>query len=340
MTQAQMQVDPQPIWQIMTAFQHSAAYKTAIELELFTKIAEGNKTAADIATACGASGRGIRILADTMTVIGFLQKRDGEYSLKDVSAMFLDKKSPAYLGGAVEFIMSDAQRRGYDDLTNAVRKGGSQVKGDASLDPNSEMWVTFAKAMMPLMYPSAQAIAGHLGLPGDSSIKVLDIAAGHGLFGITVAQQYPNAQVYAADWDNVLTVASENAERMGVADRHHLIEGDAFDVAFGEGYDVALVTNFLHHFDAKTNTRFMKKVYDSLKPGGRAFTLEFIPNDDRVSPPGEALFALVMLAATPAGDAYTFAELKKICEDAGFTGNEHIPLAPMPQHLVISTKEA
>ena len=67
-------------------------------------------------------------------------------------------------------------------------------------------------------------------------------------------------------------------------------------------------------------------------------TLEFIPNEDRVSPPAEALFSMVMLAATPAGDAYTLGELVEMFENAGFNHNEHIPLPPMPQHLVISTK--
>ncbi len=206
------------------------------------------------------------------------------------------------------------------------------------MDPDSPMWVTFAKAMMPMMVPAAMGIANHLGYEKDAKLKVLDIAAGHGIFGIMVAQHYPHAEVYAVDWANVLTVATENANRMGVGDRHHLIPGSAFDVEFGEDYDVVLVTNFLHHFDAETCTNFMAKVYAALKPGGKAITLEFVPNDDRVSPPGEALFALVMLAATPGGDAYTFAELKKMCEDAGFGRNVHVPLPPTPQHLVVSTK--
>jgi SAM-dependent methyltransferase len=114
--------------------------------------------------------------------------------------------------------------------------------------------------------------------------------------------------------------------------------GSAFDVDFGNDYDVALVTNFLHHFDAETNTAFMRKINDALAPDGKAVTLEFIPNDDRISPPAEALFPLVMLAATPAGDAYTLAELTAMCEAAGFSRNAHIPLSPMPQHLVISER--
>lgn len=322
----------------MTGFQHSAAFKAAVELELYTRIAEGNKTAATIATACGAAERGIRILADSLTVMELLNKTDGEYSLTDVSATFLDQHSPMYMGSAVNFIMSPAQRRGFDDLTDSVRRGGSSITGEASLDPESPMWVTFARAMAPMMMGAAQMIPEHIGLDRDRKIKVLDIAAGHGVFGIMVAKAYPNAEIYALDWENVLTVASENAERFGVADRHHLLPGSAFDTEFGDGYNVVLVTNFLHHFDAQTCTTFMRKVYGALSAGGKAMTLEFVPNDDRVSPPSEAMFSLVMLAATPTGDAYTFAELREMMENAGFTRNRQIPLTPLPQHLIVSKK--
>lgn len=338
MTQPAKAPDLEPVWQIMTAFQLSHAYKAAIELELFTKIAEGNKTTADIAAATGAAERGIRILADTLTVVGLLSKTGNEYSNTDVSAFFLDKHSPAYVGSAVEFIMGRTQMRGFMHLTDAVRKGGTTVEGDGSVDPESPMWVTFARAMAPLMVPAAEAIASHIGLPNDAKIKVLDIAAGHGLFGVAVAKHYPNAEVYAVDWPNVLTVATENAEKFGVADRHHLIPGSAFDVDFGGGYDVILNTNFLHHFDKPTCETFMKKLADNLNDEGRVMTLEFTPNDDRVSPPPQALFALIMLAATPGGDAYTFAELKEMCENAGLMRNENIPLSPLPQNLIVSMR--
>jgi hypothetical protein len=328
--------DLKPIWQLMTGFQHSAAFKAAVELEVFTKISEGKSTAPDIAKACSASERGIRILADTLTVLGMLDKEGDRYSLTDVAAAFLDKHSPMYLGSVVDFIMAPQQRRGFDELTGAVVRGGSNVTGDASMDPDSEMWVTFARAMAPMMMPAAQMLAGHIGFPADRPIKVLDIAAGHGIFGIMVAKAFPNSQIYALDWNNVLTVATENAQKFGVADRHHLIPGSAFEAEMGSGYDVILVTNFLHHFDEQTCIGFLHKIKAALADGGKAMTLEFVPNDDRVSPPSEALFSLVMLAATPAGDAYTFAELREMFEAAGFSSNEHIPLNPLPQHLIIS----
>ena len=312
--------------------------KAAIELSVFTRIAEGNKTPAAIASATGSAERGIRILCDTMTVLGFLAKRGNEYSLADDTALFLDQNSPAYLGSMIDFILGPTQKRGFDDLTNAVRQGGSTVTGDGSVDPESPMWATFARSMTGMMMPSAQKMAAELGYENDAAIKVLDIAAGHGMFGITIAQHYPNAQIYAVDWKVVLSVAQENAEKFGVADRYHKIEGSAFDVELGEGYDVILVTNFLHHFDIPTCETFLKRCHQALREDGQVLTLEFIPNEDRVSPPGEALFPLVMLAATPAGDAYTLTELTKMFENAGFPRNEHRPMPGMPQHWFVSRK--
>lgn len=331
-------VTPEHIFNTLTGFHRSAALKTAIDLEVFTKIGGASVSAKAISEAVGAAERGIRILCDSLTVMGFLVKDGENYSLTDVSAQFLDKKSPAYFGGAAEFLMSEAQKRGFDDLTQAVINGGSSVTGDASMDPDSEMWVRFARGMMPMMYPTAEMTASHLGFETDKAIKVLDIAAGHGIFGIMTALNYPHAEIFAADWANVLTVANENAAKFGVSDRFKTIPGNAFESELGSRYDVILLPNFLHHFDAETCTKFLRKLNGCLADGGKLATVEFVPNDDRVSPPMSAMFSLVMLAATPAGDAYTFVELKEMAEAAGFSRNELISLEPSPSHLIVSER--
>ena len=338
MTQPAPNVTPELFWDTMTAYQRSAMIKTAVELEIFTRIGEGHSTAADIARAVGAAERGVRILCDSLTVVGFLTKENDQYRLTDATATFLDKRSPAYIGNAVDFMLSSSQRRGFDDLTNAVRKGGSSITGDASMAPDSEMWVTFARSMAPLMFPAAQAVAENVRLATDKKIKVLDIAAGHGIYGIMVGKKYANSEIYGADWGNVLTVAKENAEKFGLADRYHTIPGDALETDFGTGFDVVLIPNFLHHFDRKGCEDFIGKVGSSLAEGGKVITVEFVPNNDRVSPPPQAMFPIIMLAATPGGDAYTFAELEQMFQSAGFTRNELISVEPTPWNLIISTR--
>jgi SAM-dependent methyltransferase len=158
------------------------------------------------------------------------------------------------------------------------------------------------------------------------------------MFGITFATANPQAQIVAVDWPNVLKVAKENAEKLGVGDRYSTIEGDAFEVDFGSDYDVVLLTNFLHHFDKPTNESLMKKVHAALKDGGCAATLEFVPNEDRISPEGVAGFPLIMLASTPSGDAYTFAEFDRMFKNAGFAKNEIHALEPAFQQLIVSRK--
>jgi hypothetical protein len=121
-------------------------------------------------------------------------------------------------------------------------------------------------------------------------------------------------------------------------DRYHTRPGSAFDVDYGTGYDVVLLTNFLHHFDVPTCESLLRKVHASLAEGGRAVTLEFVPNEDRVSPPQAAAFSMMMLGSTPAGDAYTFAELETMFRNAGFARSEMHELPPTIQRVVISYK--
>jgi|ERR1035437_737660 ubiquinone/menaquinone biosynthesis C-methylase UbiE len=325
-------------WRTVSGFQYSAALKAAVELDLFTAIDNGNDTAEAAASTANADPRGVRIVLDALTVLGFMTKDGDRYHLTADSAAFLSHNSRMYVASAVEFLLSPLHRLGFDDFTNAVKQGGSTVKGEGSLDPESPMWVTFARAMMPLMYLPAEMIAEHIDFDTQKSLKVLDIAAGHGIFGIKVAQRFPNSEVYALDWQNVLTVATENAEEFGVADRHHLITGNAFDVEFGGGYDVVLLTNFLHHFDVETCEKLLRKIVASMSSDGKLMTLEFVPNDDRISPPPAALFSLIMLAGTPAGDAYTYRELRQMIENSGLHHNQIIPLEPTPESLIISSK--
>jgi len=330
------QPTPALLFDTFNAFQRTQALKTAIELELFTAIGEGNTTAKTIAERCGGTERTIRILCDFLTIAGFLTKQGNEYSLTLDSATFLDKRSPAYMGTVSQFILSPYIKDNFDRLTETVRKGG--CVSDSALEPDHPMWVEFARAMAPMMFMPSQLMAQLVDPAKDKKLRVLDLAAGHGLYGIAFAKQNPQIEVTAVDWPNVLEVAKENAQAAGVADRYQTNPGSAFDVDYGTGYDLVLLTNFLHHFDKATCETLLRKVHASLADGGRAVALEFVPNDDRITPPQAASFAMQMLGGTPAGDAYTFAELEQMFQNAGFSRSEMHELPPTIERVVISHK--
>jgi 2-polyprenyl-3-methyl-5-hydroxy-6-metoxy-1,4-benzoquinol methylase len=331
------QPSPALLFDTFNAYQRTQSLKTGIELGVFTIIAEGNTTAKTIADKCGASERGIRILCDFLVISGFLTKNGNTYGLTPDSAMFLDKRSPAYMGTVSEFILSDHLVENFNHLTTAVKQGGTAGE-TKPLEPDHPMWVKFARAMAPMTIMPSQLIAQLVDPARDKKLRVLDIAAGHGLYGLAFAKQNPQVEVTAVDWPNVLEVAKENALAGGVSDRFHTNPGSAFEVDYGTGYDVVLLTNFLHHFDVATCEGLLRKVNGALAEGGRAVTLEFVPNDDRVTPPQAAAFSMTMLGVTPAGDAYTFAELDQMLRNAGFARSEMHELPPTIQRVVMSYK--
>ncbi|HJQ67865.1 MAG TPA: class I SAM-dependent methyltransferase [Blastocatellia bacterium] len=338
-SQAETQL-PSPIhfFETINAHQRTSALKAAIELDIFTAIGEGVDTARALADRAQASERGVRILCDFLVVIDFLTKSEGRYGLTPDSAAFLDRRSPACLASTAKFLTSPTLMEAFKDLTTVVKEGTTLIGEEGTMEPEHPVWVEFARAMAPMIALPAELIAQRLDAAAGERWKVLDIAAGHGLFGITIARHNPNAQIVAVDWANVLEVAKENAEAAGVADRHTTIAGSAFDVDYGEGYDLALITNFLHHFDQATCEKLLRKVHAALKPGGRAVTLDFVPNEDRVTPPPAASFAMTMLGTTAAGDAYTLAEYERIFSNAGFSSTEMHELPPTIEQLLISRK--
>lgn len=329
---------PALFFDTISAYQRTEALRAAIELDLFSLVAAGRQTAAELADASGAASRGIRILADYLAILGFFRKDGDRYDLTDDARMFLDRKSPAYVGGAARFMLAPDLRESFRQLTAAVRRGGTAVSDEGTVSHDNPIWVEFARAMAPLMHLPAQLLAGLVGGTNGAPLRVLDVAAGHGLFGLAIAQQCPEARITALDWPNVLAVAEENARRFGVGERYTLCPGSAFDVDWGGPYDIVLLTNFLHHFDIATCDQLAAKAYAALAPGGRALTLDFIPEPDRVTPPPTAAFALVMLATTAHGDAYTFAEFQGMFARAGFLRSEFHPLPPTMQQAVVSYK--
>jgi predicted nicotinamide N-methyase len=329
---------PELFFDTITAYQQVGALKGALDLDLFSAIGPGRETAATLAARCGASPRGVRILCDYLTSLGFLVKTDDRYGLTADSAIFLDRRSPAYLGPTVAFLLSAELTEAFGDVAAAVRRGGTALPQGGSLAPDHPIWVTFARAMAPMAAPAARALADLVALERGRPARVLDLAAGHGLYGIAFAQRDPAVEVVAQDWPSVLEVAWENAVAAGVGDRFRTIAGSALEVEYGRGHDVVLLANFLHHFDPATCRAVLGKVHAALAPGGRAVTLEIVPDESRVAPPLPARFALVMLCSTPGGDAYTFGEYEQMLRDAGFTRSERHPLPPTPQQVIVSRR--
>jgi len=322
------------VFETAMAYQRTAALIAAVKLDIFTMLGSGRMTPDDLASRTGASARGLRILCDYLTVIGLLQKQDSSYSLTNPTRTFLDASSPFPMDSILDFLAApEMLALFFNDPASYVLNGGSN--GLANIAPDNPIWVRYAQAMAPLAALTAKRVVAHVATLPAPPYTVLDIAAGHGLYGIELAKLFPDAFVTAVDWPNVLAVTRANAEAAGLNDRFRMLAGNALDLEWGLEFDLIILANFLHHFDCKTCTSLLRKVKFSLAPGGQALAVDFVPNEDRVSPPVPAMCGFLWLATTPRGDAYTASELDEMAKTAGFRGATTRSLLPTPETLII-----
>jgi 2-polyprenyl-3-methyl-5-hydroxy-6-metoxy-1,4-benzoquinol methylase len=329
---------PERILEALIAYQRTAVLKAAIELDVFTVIGEGADDLGAISRRLHASEKGVRALANYLVAAELLTRSGARYALTPESARYLDRRSPDYLGGTSSFYDAPAIVEGFAAAAEAVRRGGSGAGGTDSMAPSHPIWIEYARAMAPLFARPAEALADLILRQVPHPTRVLDIAAGHGLFGIALARRVPTVVATALDWPEVLTVAEAHALDARVGDRFRTIHGSAFDAPLGTGWDVVVLANFLHHFDAATCDGLLRRVRESMSAGGVVALVEFIPNEDRVSPPAVAQFGMTMLATTPHGDVYTFSELSAMLERAGFVGAQLHPLPHTPQRAVLARR--
>ncbi len=330
------QPSPTIIFDGLLGYVRTAALVAAIRLDVCTVIGEGARTAAAIAGRTGAAERGVRILCDYLTSLGLLGKTGGEYSLSPTAAAFLDRRSPAALGASEGFLASpEMLSLVLDAPDGSVCNGGAP--GLASVAPDNPVWIKFARAMVPFATPIAARTADRMQARGLDPRRVLDIAASHGLYGIEVARRFPQAEVTALDWGAVLEVAREHVQAAGLSDRFRWIAGSAFEATLGGPYDVVLMPNFLHHFDEAACAAVLRRVLHALGPGGCVLAPDFVPDEDRASPPLPAMFAFLMLTTTPSGTAYTRRDFERICAAAGYGRVEFDSLAPAPQTLLVAS---
>jgi ubiquinone/menaquinone biosynthesis C-methylase UbiE len=306
----------------LLAYETSAALRSAIEIDLFSAIARGADTPEAIAAFCHASPRGVRILADFLAVNTFLTKHGNQYHLTPETAAYLVRNSPHYKGNLIEFVQAPFLRQQLERLTDWVRAGGANVPADV-LAPEHPMWLAFARVMTSEMVPAAQATAAIIRQlfrknAAPQPQKILDVAAGHGMFGLAFAQTDPACRIVAQDYPQILDITRQNLRPYAVEDRYTYLPGDIRQIDPGAGFDLVLLPNLIHYLDPDSTVQLLKKLRAALKPRGLLAIVEFAPNDDRITPTF-GTFALMLLATTPAGDAYTVNEIISMAAQAGYT---------------------
>ena len=336
-TRRKKRVTPERLMELSFAYAPPFIISAAAANKVFDALENSAKTAEEVAKETGASPRALRILMNALIGLDLLKKdRQGRYSLTPESAAFLISNKPGTHAGFFGTIAPQLISR-WLRLTDIVREGRPAVAVNQETE-GTEFFSQLVENIIPMSYPAAQKLGEHLKIAkAKNEIRVLDLAAGSGIWGIALAQKSPHVRVSAVDWAGMIPTTKRITEKFGVGDRFNFVEGDLMEANFGTGYDVATLGHILHSEGEERSRELLKKTSRALKSGGVIAIAEWLVNNQRTEPLPALMFAVQMLVNTDRGDTFSFNEIKSWLEEAGFKKVRKLQ-APGPSPLILATK--
>lgn len=330
------QVTPERIMQFAWGYVPPLVLEAAIRHRVFDVLDSGAKTIAEVQKATGASERGLKGIMNALIGIALLAKDDeGRYSLTAESAAFLVSTKPSFQGGLIRHCSEHLIPK-WLHLNDIVGSGKPKTSVNQQAE-GSDFFQKFVNDIFPMSYPAATTLAQHLNLADAGEVRVLDLAAGSGVWGIALAQASDSVRVTAVDWPDVIPTTRKTVERFGLSDHFSFVEGDLLKTNFGSNYTIATLGHILHSEGERRSRELLAKTFRALASGGTIAIAEFLVNPDRRGPVNGLFFAVNMLVNTDEGDTYSFEEISGWLAEAGFTDARTID-SPGPSPLVLATK--
>lgn len=312
------------------------AIQVAASLGIFEALKDSSRDAATIASLLHTDPRATELLLHALVALGLLEKRDGSFSLSEVSSTYLVRSSPKYFGAMALFESSLWDCWGA--LERSVRSGKPARKPNMfQRDPEETERFIYAMASLVKARGDAEIVVEKLDLSGVR--ELLDIGSGPATYPIYFCGKYPGLQATIFDLPGTMKITERIVRASGLADRIRLMTGDYRVDPIPGRYQMVFLSNIIHAESPEENARLMAKLHSCLDPRGCIVIKDHILDETLTRPAAGAIFALTMLLTTECGRCYSFRQVRGWLEGAGFHKVQEIPLpAPLTSSLVIGEK--
>ena len=294
-------------------FQESRILLCGAELDLFTLLSEKTLNAVSVAEERIADPRGISILLDALTALGYLNKTDEKYQTEPSAVPFLSADAPESL---LPIILHQGRVwQSWSRITDIVlgKSTAGMNKTGALAEGSIE---SFIGAMHVIASKKAPEVVAAVE-PGDAR-RLLDVGGGSGTYTLAFLAAVPEMRATLFDLPSVIEMARNRVHAAGMKDRVRLVSGDFYNDPLPPGHDLALLSAIIHQNSQEENKALYRRIRDALEPGGRIVVRDYVMSFDRTAPLEGAMFAVNMLAGTRGGSTYTYEEIADGLAAVGF----------------------
>jgi SAM-dependent methyltransferase len=326
MTATQQQASPEKIFEVLMGFMASKHLFVANEIGVFTALADGPATLKQLAEKIGVPARTLRIVADAMVALGFVEREDSAYRNGATADVFLSGRGPMNLAPALRFMNAIGYPL-WEGLERAVRTDGP-ARGELT----AEQQKIFSEGVQALTAGPAHALATAYDFGRHR--RLLDVAGGTGSFLVAILSANPALEGTLFELPEVAEIAKRSLAASTVADRVSVTAGNAMEHDLPTGHDVVLLANIIHYFSPEQNIKLVGRVRTALEPGARLLLVDWWTDPTHTQPVPAALMAGEFLANV-GGDVYSEDEMRAWLAKAGWRPLERLPLAG-PQSAIVA----
>jgi len=325
--------DDRRIWDLWLSGTYQGAIVAADDAGVFMALAEDPATIEELAARLDFDVRATGILMRLLGSLGLLMTRDERFQLTDQARQYLVKSSPFYWGHMMRVAVNEWHRdtalaklkakgsastagpQGTPAPTGSGRPADGWAAGEIAIGQANEI----AASMHAHSLPAAIGAARKYDFTGVE--RILDVGGGSGCFMIAFAQAHPKIKATILELPSMCEAAATYIEAGAVGNCVDTTAINMFRDPWPKGYDAIFFSNIWHDWNFRTCAWLAERAYEALPPGGRIMLHEMLLDDDGAGPATTAAFSMLMLLATQ-GQQFTFGEIKKLLEQAGFRGIE------------------